>query len=137
MGSEVTYLDKLKFILELSNVAAAQYFAALCIKGIISTHWNKIETKTKMDFKVYLMNYLANKATTLNMDTIKALIQCLIYITKLAWFDDPGFKEIVGELQTFASFSYNHKLIAFMAYDSLIQEMSYFNKGNLRGATIL
>ncbi len=126
--TETSYIDKLKLILEVTNVTSAQYFAALCIKNILTSNWNKIDTKVKVEFKAYLMNYLATKAPALGMDTLKVVIQCLVLLVKLGWFDDPSFKSIVTELQTFSTFSYSHQLIAFVAFDFLIQEMGSYNK---------
>ena len=122
-------------ILEYTTMSSAQYFAALCIKGIFASSWNKIESKTKVEFKLYLMNYLASKAATTSIDSLKAIIQCLILIVKLAWFDDPTFKDIVSEFQTFGTFSYNHQLVTFIAYDLFIQEMCYFNKSKVLDIT--
>ncbi len=130
LGTEVSYIDKLKFILEFTTQSSAQYFAALCIKSIFASNWNKVDIKTKVDFKAYLVSYLANKASSTSLDTLKAVVQCLIFVVKLGWFDDPAFQRIVPELQNFATLSYNHQMVAFITFDMLIQEMTYFNKGS-------
>jgi len=75
------------------------------------------------------MTFLLNKSQTTALDTLKAIIQCLIFICKLGWFDDPAYQQIISEFQTFSSASYNHQIVAFIAFDMLIQEMSNFSKG--------
>ena len=117
--------------MELTTLPEAQYFAALCIKSIFSANWNKIDVKIKIDFKSYLISYLANKAAVTASDTLKAVVQCLVFIVKRSWFDDPCFQSVATELQNFAALSYNHQMVALIALAMLIQEMLYLNKGIL------
>jgi len=100
---------------------------------MFTTHWNKIGVDVKINFKDYLLNYLANKAGTLSLEILKAIIQCLLIIIKLAWLDDPAFQKIILDLQAFSQLSYNHRMIAFITYDSLIKEMDYYNKNRSLG----
>ena len=95
----------------------------------MAANWNQIDLKTKIAFKANLLSFLSNNSARANIDILKAVIQCLIQIIKFAWFDDPKFKEIISELQSFSTSSLNHWHIALIAYDTLINEMSYFNKG--------
>eukprot|EP00826_Nyctotherus_ovalis_P014966 TRINITY_DN14218_c0_g1_i3.p1 TRINITY_DN14218_c0_g1~~TRINITY_DN14218_c0_g1_i3.p1 ORF type:complete len:225 (-),score=51.67 TRINITY_DN14218_c0_g1_i3:682-1356(-) len=97
---------------------------------MFSTHWNKIDIKVKASYKDYFLNLLVSKTGQFSLEEIKAIIQCLLIIVKLAWLDDPAFQKIVLELQEFSRISYNHQMIAFIAYDSLIQEMDYYNKSS-------
>lgn len=130
LSVNLEYAEKLKTFLEVSAVPKARCFAALCLKSMFSTHWNKIDIKIKASYKDYFLNLLVNKTGVFSLDEIKAIIQCLLIIVKLAWLDDPGFQKIVLELQEFSRVSYTHQMVAFLAYDSLIREMDYFNKSS-------
>ena len=129
MATDIAFVDKLKFILEITTSPQAQYFSALCIKSIFISHWNKIDIKVKAAFKNFLLSYLANKAGSFSLITVKAIVQCLTIIIKLAWFNDEMFQKTIIEVENFGTLSYNHQMITFITFDSLIQETNNYTQG--------
>jgi hypothetical protein len=129
LGSDPIYLERLKVILELSRFGGAQYFAVVCMKGIFVSSWNKIDLKTKLGYREFLLSFLNSKASSTSVDTLKAVIQCAVLLLKLAWFDDPVVQETISQLQSMSSQSYSHWQVALLAFDALIGEMTYISKG--------
>lgn len=129
IGGNCDFIEKLKLFLQISSVASARYLAAVCLKNIFASNWNKIETKIKLDFKDYLISFLIKNGAQDNLNSIKAILQCFAQTVKFGWFEDPKFKDSVIELQAFSSYSPSHLLISFIGYDLLINEMAYIHKG--------
>ena len=124
--------SQFRLISDNSTYGPAQYFAAICIKSIFSNNWNKFDLAIKIDYKEYFVSYLTNKTSAgASLDSLKAVIQCLVLISKICWFEDPSFRKVVGQLQSISVMSSNHQMITFIAFDQLIQEINYyFNRGN-------
>ena len=69
--------------------------------ALIGTHWNNFTKTDKRDIRHYVLDYLARKGLQLEDYVTTSLIQLVVRITKLGWFELEQHREIVSETTKF------------------------------------
>jgi len=104
--------------------------AATSIKNLLSDHWTKVSSETKLQLKEYCLHFLANKSLACEKGVLKMVLQLIAKICKLSWLDNLELKTLVDDiLQLFTINSSEHILIGLYAIEQIILEMTYLYKG--------
>ena len=82
------------------------------------------------------MNYLATKAANLQMFVVKKLVMIVAKVTKLGWFEEQAFREIVQEAKQFLSASSRHCEIGLLMLQTLVQHINTNKVCQSRGVCI-
>ena len=124
MQSSAEHIPSCQHILNHSANPYALLLASTALKSLITSHWNNYDTSQHIQIRDYVLNYLAERGTTLQDFVLKSLVQLLCRITKLGWFDDHKHREIVGEVARFLTASIDHCVLGLRLYKALVEELN-------------
>ncbi|KAK2997230.1 hypothetical protein RJ639_026443 [Escallonia herrerae] len=95
------YIAQCQYILDNAATPYALMLASSSLLKQVTEQ--RLSLQLRLDIRNYLINYLATRGPELESFLIGSLIQLLCRITKLGWFDDDSFREVVKESMSFLS----------------------------------
>ncbi|XP_072177284.1 exportin-7-like [Diadema setosum] len=120
-------LNKCQLLLERANSAYAQLLASSSLIKLVSRTTTVLPLEQRIDIKNYVLNYLASRPKLQGFVT-QALIQLLVRITKLGWFDsrkdDYVFRDVMSDVSKFLQGSMDHFVIGVQLMSQLVSEIN-------------
>ncbi|CAM6032695.1 unnamed protein product [Sphagnum compactum] len=122
------YISQCQYILENSSSPYTQFLASSSLVKQVTDH--TLSLQLRLDIRNYVVGYLASKGQELQPFVATSLIQLLCRITKLGWYDDDQFRDIVKEAMKFLTHAtVEHFLIGLKILNQLVTEMNQPNPG--------
>ncbi|MCO5551769.1 hypothetical protein L7F22_005272 [Adiantum nelumboides] len=122
------YISQCQFILNNTSSPYAQMLASASLLKQVTDH--TLSLPLRLDIRNYVVSYLGTRGRELQSFVTTSLIQLLCRITKLAWYDDDRFREIVKEATTFLTqATTEHFYIGLKIFNQLVAEMNQANGG--------
>ncbi|MCO5579366.1 hypothetical protein L7F22_033221 [Adiantum nelumboides] len=122
------YISQCQFILNNTSSPYAQMLASSSLLKQVTDH--TLSLPLRLDIRNYVVSYLGTRGRELQSFVTTSLIQLLCRITKLAWYDDDRFREIVKEATTFLTqATTEHFYIGLKIFNQLVAEMNQANGG--------
>eukprot|EP00897_Mesotaenium_endlicherianum_P004381 jgi/Mesen1/3971/ME000210S03214 len=122
------YITQCQFILDSSSSPYAQLLAASSLVKQVTDH--ALSVQLRLDIRNYVLSFLASKGPELQTFVTSALIQLLCRITKLGWYDDDCFRDIVKETMKFLTqATVEHFYIGLKILNQLVAEMNQASAG--------
>ncbi|XP_042520848.1 exportin-7-like [Macadamia integrifolia] len=122
------YISQCQYILDNALTPYALMLASSSLLKQVTEH--SLSLQLRLDIRNYLINYLATRGPDLQPFVTASLIQLFCRVTKVGWFDDDGFKEVVKESMNFLSqVSSDHYAIGLKILNQLVSEMNQPNSG--------
>lgn len=122
------YISQCQFILDNTSSPYAQMLASSSLVKQVTEH--TLSLQLRLDIRNYVITYLATRGRELQSFVTTSLIQLLCRITKLAWYDDDRFRDIVKEAMTFLTqATKEHFYIGLKILNQLVAEMNQANGG--------
>lgn len=101
-------LPQLRFLLDNSTNQCALLVAAKGTDALLTKFWTKFPKEYKVELRSYLLNYLSSKTVQilrscpdLGQRICDTLCKIAGLMTKLGWFEDSCYKEIVPDAKKF------------------------------------
>jgi len=130
LQSTADFIPQCQFILDNSQQPMAHFMASLSLEVLLTQFWNNFTVVQKLEMRNYVLNYLATNASVLEDYLVQSLTKLVCRITKLGWFDDEKFREIIEEVSKFiAQPSIEHQVIGLRILNSLVEEMNLPTSG--------
>ena len=111
----------------------AQLVAANALKKLLLQSWNQLTVPQRLEFRNYVLTYLANHGTAAQPFVSASLVQLVGRMTKLGWLDDPQHQQIVTEVSKFLHATPLHLVLALQLLHQLVTEMN--GSANTRSLT--
>jgi exportin-7 len=124
LQSSADYIPQCQSILDYSVNPFAHLVAAQSLEKLITQFWNNFTVQQKADLCTYVLTYLGEKGVMLEDVVIGELAKLTCRITKLGWFDDMQFREIIQEITRFLQATLDHHLIGLRILCELVDEMN-------------
>eukprot|EP00850_Spirogloea_muscicola_P007102 SM000035S13082 [mRNA] locus=s35:297618:305506:+ [translate_table: standard] len=122
------YIAQCQYILDSSSSPYAQLLASTSLVKQVTDH--ALALQLRLDIRTYVISYLANKGPKLQPFVTTSLIQLFCRITKLGWYDDDRFRDIVKEAMKFLTqATVEHFYIGLKVLNQLVSEMNQPNPG--------
>ena len=122
------YISQCQFILDNSASPYAQLFASSSLVKQVTKH--TLAAQLRLDIGNYVVTYLASKGQELQSIVTTSLILLLCRITKLGWYDDERFRDVVKEATKFLAQGFGeHFLIGLKIFNQLVAEMNQSSPG--------
>lgn len=122
------YIQQCQYILDNSSSPYAQLLASSSLVKQVTEH--VLSLQLRLDIRSYVLTFLASKGQELQGFVTTSLIQLLCRITKLGWYDDDRFRDIVKEAMKFLTQGMvDHFLIGLKIFNQLVSEMNQSNPG--------
>ena len=86
-------------MLDHSKLAYAQLVAANALKKLLLQSWNHLTVQQRIDFRNYVLTYLANHGPDCQAFVNASLVQLVGRMTKLGWLDANEHQQIVTEVR--------------------------------------
>ncbi|PRP83984.1 hypothetical protein PROFUN_08668 [Planoprotostelium fungivorum] len=116
---------QLSSVLDNSTNPCAIHFAAHALTKLLTQHWNHFTITMRVDIRNHLLNLLASKGPTLENYVIVPIIQLIVRITKLGWFDEgSAHQTIFDEINKFLSASSGHYFLGLRMFNMLVGEIN-------------
>ncbi|KAH6554840.1 hypothetical protein KP509_1Z302800 [Ceratopteris richardii] len=93
------YITQCQYILNNTSSPYAQMLASSSLLKQVTNH--SLSLQMRLDIRNYIVSYLGTRGRELQSFVSTSLIQLLCRITKLGWYDDDRFRDIVKEAMTF------------------------------------
>jgi len=121
---------QLKSVLDNSNNPCAIHYAGLALTKLLTQHWNHFTVSTRVDIRNHLLVFLATKGPSVERFALLPLIQLIVRITKLGWFDEGNAHQgIFDELNKFLSASSIHYFLGLRMFNLLVGEINDMQSG--------
>ena len=101
LSSSSEYIPQCQFVLDHSKLAYAQLVAANALKKLLMQSWNHLTVQQRVDFRNYVLTYLANNGPDCQAFVNASLAQLVGRMTKLGWLDANEHQQIVSEVSKF------------------------------------
>ncbi|MAD56215.1 MAG: hypothetical protein CL974_01570 [Euryarchaeota archaeon] len=124
LQSNSDFIPQCEFILDNSTMSYAQLLASNSLETLITSFWNNFSATQKLEIRNYVLNYLANRAQSLQEFVVLSLAKLACRITKLGWFDSDEFRKITDEVSKFLDATVDHHIIGLRVLNSLVEEMN-------------
>lgn len=122
------YISQCQYILDNASSPYALVLASSSLLKQVSEH--TLSLQLRLDIRNYVVGYLATRGPELQPYVTGSLIQLLCRITKLGWYDDDRFREIVKDSMNFLSQSTTeHYCIGLKILNQIVAEMNQPNPG--------
>jgi len=122
------YISQCQYILDNSSSPYTQFLASSSLVKQVTEH--TLSLQLRLDIRNYVLGYLASKGHELQPFVTTSLIQLLCRITKLGWYEDDQFRDIVKEAMKFLTHAtVEHFLIGLKILNQLVAEMNQANSG--------
>ncbi|CAK9199269.1 unnamed protein product [Sphagnum troendelagicum] len=122
------YISQCQYILDNSSSPYTQFLASSSLVKQVTEH--ALSLQLRLDIRSYVVGYLASKGQELQPFVTTSLIQLLCRITKLGWYEDDQFRDIVKEAMKFLTHAtVEHFLIGLKILNQLVVEMNQANPG--------
>ncbi|XP_074320623.1 uncharacterized protein LOC141657333 isoform X2 [Silene latifolia] len=115
-------IPQLQYILENArNPYAVIYASSSLLKHVTE---NTLSLQLRIQIRNLAINYLAARGAELEHFTMISVIQLLSRVTKVSWFDDDIFREIVRDTMTFFNQEAKHYAVGLKVLNQLVSEMN-------------
>lgn len=122
------YISQCQYILDNASSPYALVLASSSLLKQVSEH--TLSLQLRLDIRNYVVGYLATRGPELQTYVTGSLIQLLCRITKLGWYDDDRFRDIVKDSMNFLSQSTTeHYCIGLKILNQIVAEMNQPNPG--------
>jgi len=126
-GQSTEYIAHCKALLDNSQSPYAQLLATSSLLKVVTEH--SLSIPVKLEMRNYFLSYLDSRGTQLEPYVVTSLVQLLCRMTKLCWFDDDAFHNIVDDAKTFlekgsTGGSSGHYLLGLKILVLLVGEMN-------------
>lgn len=122
------YIPQCQYILDNTLNPYALMLASSSLLKQVTEH--SLALQLRLDIRNYIINYLATRGPELQPFVIGSLIQLLCRVTKIGWFDDDKFRDVVKESMNFLSQATSeHYAIGLKILNQLVSEMNQPNPG--------
>ncbi|GLJ18772.1 hypothetical protein SUGI_0335220 [Cryptomeria japonica] len=122
------YISQCQYILDNALSPYALVLASSSLLKQVTEH--SLSLQLRLDIRNYVVGYLATRGPELQPYVTGSLIQLLCRVTKLGWYDDDRFREIVKESMDFLSQSTTgHYFIGLKILNQIVAEMNQPNPG--------
>lgn len=123
----VELISQCQYILENSTSPYAQHLASSSLVKQVSDQ--SLAVQLRLEIRNYVVTFLARSPKTVAFVT-SSLIQLLCRVTKLGWYDDEHFRDVVTECTNFlAQGTVDHFYIGLRVLNQLVAEMNQANPG--------
>ena len=118
LSSSTEYIPQCRAVLDHSRSVYALHVAASALTRVVTVHWNSFAASTRLEVRSFALEYLSAHGPALLAPergaafVVTALVQLLARVTKLGWFDDAAFREIVDDVSKFVHASAEHCAVA-------------------------
>ena len=124
LQSSADYIPQCQYILDYSSSPFAHLVAADSLEKLITQYWNNFTVDQKVDIQNYVLNYLGEKGVVVDDFVVVQLAKLTCRITKLGWFDDLRFRDIVTETTRFLQATIDHHSMGLRILTELVDEMN-------------
>lgn len=126
-GQSTDYIAHCKALLDNSQSPYAQLLATFSLLKVVTEH--TLSVPVKLEMRSYFLSFLDSRGPTLEPFVVTSLVQLLCRMTKLCWFDDDMFQNIVEDAKTFlekgsTGGSSGHYLLGLKILVLLVGEMN-------------
>ena len=129
LQSSADFIPQCQYILDHSSSHYARLVASNSLTHLITTHWNNFTVPHRIDFRNYILAYLANQGPTLQSFVVTSLIKLVCRITKLGWFDDPTHRELADDVTNFLQATVDHCILGLKILNQLVDELNIPTSG--------
>ena len=133
LSSSSEYIPQCQFVLDHSKLAYAQLVAANALKKLLMQSWNHLTVQQRVDFRNYVLTYLANNGPDCQAFVNASLAQLVGRMTKLGWLDANEHQQIVSEVSKFLHATPRHLVLGLQLLSTLVTEMN--GSANTRSLT--
>jgi exportin-7 len=118
------YIPRCQFVLSNSKVPSAQLVATNALKKLLQQSWNHLTPQQRVDYRNYVLNFLATSGPTSTHFVCAALVQLLACVTKLGWMDLEDHQQIMHEVSKFLQATPSHLALGLHILNQLVTEMN-------------
>lgn len=121
-GLDTNCIQQCEYVLENARSPYALLMASSSLMKHVTE--KNLPLQLRLHIRNHIMNYLAARGGDLEQFVITSLIQLLCRLTKLGWFDDDIFQELVKDSMNFLSQETQHYAIGLKILNQLVSEMN-------------
>jgi len=118
------YIPQCQFVLDNSKLPYAQLVAANALKKLLVQSWNHLTPQQQVDFRNYVLSYLANNGPNCEQYVSTYLVQLVATMTKLGWSTSEEHQQIVTEVSKFLHATTGHLVLGLQLLQQLVGEMN-------------
>ncbi|CAI5993163.1 unnamed protein product, partial [Closterium sp. NIES-64] len=119
---------EMEYILDNSSSPYAQVLASSSLVKQVTDH--TLPVQLRLDIRNYVVSFLATKGPKAESFVTASLVQLLCRISKLGWYDDERFRDIVDECTKFlAQGTAEHFFLGLKIFNQLVAEMNQPSPG--------
>lgn len=127
-STSTEYISQCQFILDNSSSPYAQVLASSSLVKQVTDH--TLPVQLRVDIRNYVVSFLASKGPKAQSFVTASLVQLLCRISKLGWYDDERFRDIVDECTKFlAQGTLEHFFLGLKIFNQLVAEMNQPSPG--------
>ncbi|GAB4851808.1 hypothetical protein Ancab_031207 [Ancistrocladus abbreviatus] len=119
------YISQCEYIMENARTSYALLLASSSLLKQVTE--NKLPLQLRLHIRDHVISYLAARGPNLESFVTGSLIQLLCRVTKLGWFDDDRFGDLVKDSINFLGQGTDHKAIGLKILNQLVNEMNQPN----------
>ncbi|CAI5957507.1 unnamed protein product [Closterium sp. NIES-65] len=124
----VERMPSFDYILDNSSSPYAQVLASSSLVKQVTDH--TLPVQLRLDIRNYVVSFLATKGPKAESFVTASLVQLLCRISKLGWYDDERFRDIVDECTKFlAQGTAEHFFLGLKIFNQLVAEMNQPSPG--------
>ncbi|XP_020528285.1 exportin-7 isoform X3 [Amborella trichopoda] len=122
------FISQCQYILDNAFSPYALMLASSSLLKQVTEH--RLSLQLRLDIRNYIISYLARRGPELPSYVTGSLIQLLCRVTKLGWYDDDRFRDVIKECMNFLSqATSDHYYIGLKILNQLVAEMNQPNPG--------
>jgi len=118
------YIPQCQYVLDNSKQAYAQLVAANALKKLLVSSWNHLSVQQQMEFRNYVLTYLASRGPSVENYVSTYLVQLVAAMTKLGWSASEEHHQIVSEVSKFLHATSGHLVLGLQLLQQLVLEMN-------------
>ncbi|GJP36962.1 hypothetical protein CLOM_g1463 [Closterium sp. NIES-68] len=127
-STSTEYISQCQYILDNSSSPYAQVLASSSLVKQVTDH--TLPVQLRLDIRNYIVSFLATKGPKAQSFVTASLVQLLCRISKLGWYDDERFRDIVDECTKFlAQGTAEHFFLGLKIFNQLVAEMNQPSPG--------
>lgn len=121
-SQDTDLIPQCEYILENARSSYALLMASSSLMKHVTE--NRLPLQLRLQIRNHVINYLAARGANLENFVTSSLIQLLCRVTKVSWFDDDIFRELVKDSMNFLNQEMQHYAIGLKILDQLVSEMN-------------
>ena len=122
--SRPTFIQLSQLILQNSTNTHALMTAGRALTALITKYWNQFEPKQRLQIRTWALNVLHTRGAGMQHSASIHLIKLICRVTKMGWFEDTKFRDLVVEVEKFLQHTIENNIIGLKILNELVLDMN-------------